>query len=225
MLRSACARPDLGRVVGAHSCGWRGTLRLYPVGANTCVSWWVQRTSLLLAVSRHDQSAVVGGLFAAVPPPLPHKGTSMKIIVCWLRSEPMALEWISQVAPAVVAAGTAVFGLARGQGATRSSIRHDVETLKDLPTDSAAATALMKHIEWQIQNLHESETEGKRDLAMAVWGLFFGITFGYATIILLAQDWWWRWLGFVPFFFSIAMLYILVEALTVKKREPRRQRS
>lgn len=136
-----------------------------------------------------------------------------------LRFRRMALEWIGQIAPAVAAVGSAAFGLVRGQGRLRSNIRHDAEALKELPSDSPAATALSEHIEWQVKTLRETETEGERNLAMGVWGLFFATVSGYGTVILFAQSGWWRWIASIPLLFTMMMLYVIMDALTVKKRD------
>lgn len=137
----------------------------------------------------------------------------------------MAWEWVGQLAPAAATVATALFGLARGQRKRRTDLKHDVETVKELPPDSDAYRALMSHIEWQIGRLRQIERDGQRDWSGTTLGFIMAIGLGYLTVWLFSQDAWWSWFGIPTAFFAAIGLYGIAESLTIKRREPRTRKN
>jgi len=104
--------------------------------------------------------------------------------------EPDAIARILAVsAPALVA----LAGALRGPGALRSRLRHDIELLNSLPTDSAAHTNLLQHIEHQLLNLSKLETEGKRDWQGLIISAVLVLAFAAGAYWFIDRLTWWGW--------------------------------
>jgi hypothetical protein len=128
-------------------------------------------------------------------------------------------DWVTQAAPGVVALLAGAFGLARGQGKLRSSIRFDVETAAKLPEGSAAHDTLMVHIETQLKELTAQDTERRRDWTGFTLGVIFALSGGYGTVWFFQHSDWWRWFGLITAFAATLGLYGMVEGPSRKKRD------
>ncbi len=133
----------------------------------------------------------------------------------------MILDWARQLIPVLVPAIVAVVGLTRGQGRLRNNLRHDTETLKELPADSTAWSGLMTHISWQVQTLHHRESIGARDWPSAALGFGLATGFGYVTFALFDSNQWWRWLGVLTLLLALTGLFGMFDSLALKERTQR----
>ncbi|MGH4017975.1 MAG: hypothetical protein ACRDT0_01755 [Pseudonocardiaceae bacterium] len=134
----------------------------------------------------------------------------------------MVIDWARQLIPVLITAIVALVGLTRGQGRLRNNLRHDAETLKELPADSTAWSKLMTHVEWQVRILHDRESTGTRDWSAATLGVILATGCGYATFALFDSDQWWKWFSLPTFFLAIVGLVGMFDSLALKERPQRR---
>jgi len=130
----------------------------------------------------------------------------------------MAWEWALQLAPSIATVAAASFGLIRSDGKLRRNLRHDVETLKELPEGSSARTAMEEHVEWEIAQLRGSAKDGRRDASGAVIGAIMLLGFGYLAVWLVQHDAWWSWFWIPSAILASIGIYGVAEGLTTKKR-------
>lgn len=136
----------------------------------------------------------------------------------------MDLAWVGQIAPVVVPLLTAAFAATRGQRRLRANLRHDAETAKELAEGSPAQVKLLEHVNWQIDQLRRTESEGSRYIPGVAMGFALAVGFGYFTYWLLNQGAWWRWFGVIPLVLAIVGLYGIFESFGVAKRDHRGRR-
>ena len=137
----------------------------------------------------------------------------------------MIIDWARQLIPVLVPAIVAVVGLTRGQGRLRSNLRHDTETLKELPADSTAWSELMTHVSWQVHALHDRESTGTREWTSAALGFGLATGFGYVTFALFDSDRWWQWFGVLTLLLALVGLFGMFDSLASKERPQRRGKS
>jgi len=97
-------------------------------------------------------------------------------------------EVVGRVVAAVTPVVVAVVGLTRGPSRLRGAIRHDAETLKDLPQDGAAARAMEDLLVQQIEQLNRrSSPDATRDWPMLVVALVASPLLGWLAVGLFAR--------------------------------------
>jgi hypothetical protein len=98
-------------------------------------------------------------------------------------------------------------GLARGPGAVRSRLKHDVELLEKLPEGTAARESYEKYLETQVNRLAKLETESSRDLQGLVISVVLVVAIGGFGLWLMTLDHWVGWvIGVAAIVFAAAGL-------------------
>jgi hypothetical protein len=106
----------------------------------------------------------------------------------------MLMDWesLARLVPVVAPVAVAVLGATRGPNPLRTAIRHDAETLKELPAESPAAKALESFLMDQIERLARASSEDvKRNVPMLVLALFATPLLGWGTIALYQRGGMW----------------------------------
>ena len=104
---------------------------------------------------------------------------------------PVKWQEVAQLLPPLVTLLVAIVGLAQGPGRARSALRHEAETLKDLPTGGPAAKAMEARIVDQIEQLNQlTSRDARRDVPMLVVALIAAPLLGWLTINLYGRDGW-----------------------------------
>lgn len=99
----------------------------------------------------------------------------------------MLVNWesLARLVPVLAPVAVAALGTTRGPNPLRTAIRHDVETLKELPAESPAAKVMESFLMDQIERLARASSEDvRRDVPMLVFALFATPLLGWGAIAL-----------------------------------------
>ncbi len=105
----------------------------------------------------------------------------------------MAVQWepIIRSVVTVVPGLVAIVGLARGPGALRSRLKHDIELLEKLPEGSEPHAVMLDHISAQVHRMTAREDTASRDWPMFVVSVIAAPGLGLMSVYLWQQHHWW----------------------------------
>ena len=138
-----------------------------------------------------------------------------------VRLHSVTIDWelVGRVVVGGLPVAVTLLGLLRGPGALRSTLKHDLALLEQLPETSPARGTWLKHIEMQVERIRLLDSEGKRS-----WQ-DFGIALGLVVALLAGTVWlwglsaWWQLaIAGVLAIFALAGMSTMFEAL---QRVPR----
>lgn len=140
----------------------------------------------------------------------------------------MDLGEIATAAPylaAIITAVATVIGLSRGTDRRRNRIKVDAEIARALPDESEARARMLAHLENQVDQLIEDETERTRDWSTLALTLIMLPGMAGLTIWLAQKGEWWSYcLAAVTGFMVLVFLYGVYDTGTKAKRDAKGNR-
>lgn len=118
----------------------------------------------------------------------------------------------------------ALVGVMGGPGRQRRMLQHDVEMLAKLPAGSAAAVALLAHVEHQIDLICKQAGQ-RRDVASMAFALVLAPLTGWFAVSLAFRDEWYSKLfGAILAALSSVFVYGIFESASLAERDAKGRR-